>query len=334
MKTFHIAGLEPLAPVVPAPMSGYSDRAWREIARAMGCNYLIVPLVSAEGLARADVKTEALVDIEGERRPVVVQLFGSRPASLAAAAQRLEARGVSAIDLNLGCPARRIVAHDGGAALLKHPRLVAELMHALRSAVHCPVTAKIRAGWDESSPPAVEIARILEAEGAAAIAIHARTGRQQFKGTADWRVIAAVKQAVRIPVIGNGDIRSGADAWRMCCETGCDAVMIGRAAIGNPWLWREALAWLAAEGPPPTPPAPPSLAERLDMLRQHAALMARYRGEPRGIVEFRKHAVQYLRGVRNSRPLKHVFLSCTTLADIAAAIEAFQAAAAERPLHS
>ena len=328
MGPFYLRGLGELAPVVPAPMSGFADRSWREIARRMGCELVVVPMVSAEGLVRDDAKTRALVDIEGEAAPVAVQLFGTRPEALAEAARRVEAMGASAVDLNLGCPTRRVVRHEGGAALLKHPDLVARLMGALRRAVAIAVTVKMRAGWDETGPCAVELARVVEGEGADAIALHARTGRQQFAGAADWRWITAVKAAVTIPVIGNGDVCSGEDAWRMQRETGCDAVMIGRAAVGNPWLWREALSATrrtAAGGPPDDQPAPPSLRERLDMLLEHARLMAHYRGEPRGVIEFRKHAVRYVKGMPGARAIKTTLMACTTIAEIE------QAVATEQP---
>lgn len=307
-----------------APLSGFSDRAWRDISRRMGCPLLFVPMISAEGLVRGDLKTRILIDIGGEARPIAVQLFGSRPEALAEAARQIADMGASAVDLNLGCPAHRVVRHEGGAALLKHPDLVTQLVRAMRQAVAIPLTVKMRAGWDESGPSAVEIARIIEAEGADALTVHGRTGRQQFKGVADWRPIADIKVAIRIPVIGNGDVRTGEDAWRMRRETGCDAVMIGRGSLGNPWLWRETLAWLAAGGPPDNPPIPPTLRERLDMLVEHARLMTRYRGEPRGAIEFRKHAVHYLKGMRDAKSLKKALMACMAVLEIERAVEGYR----------
>jgi len=320
----RVRGLGDLSPVVPAPMSGYTDRAWREIARAMGCELVVVPLISAEGLVRAQPKTLELLDIEGEQPPVSVQLFGNRPESLAEAAKRIEQIGVQAVDINLGCPARKVVRHNAGAAALKRPDIVAQLVGAVRRAVSITLTVKMRAGWDKSENTTAELARVIEAQGADAIALHARTGCQQFKGAADWNSIAEAKAAVHIPVIGNGDVRSGEDAWRMHCQTGCDGVMIGRAAVGNPWLWRDALAWLAAKGQPPQPLVPPTVHERLDMLAHHACLIARHRGEPRGIVEFRKHAIQYIKGMRQGKSLKEALVTCTTAADIEQAVEAYR----------
>jgi nifR3 family TIM-barrel protein len=324
MRTWRLRQLGELAAVVPAPMSGYGDRAWRELARSMGCDLVHVPMISAEGLARDDAKTRALIDVEGEAPPVAVQLFGTRPEALAEASRKVEALGVAAVDLNLGCPARRVVRHEGGVALLKHPDLVRDILAAMRQAVALPLTVKTRTGWERPDPDTLEIARIVEGEGADALALHARTGRQQFTGRADWRWIAAAREAVAIPVIGNGDIESGEDAWRMQRETGCDAVMIGRAAVGRPWLWREALAWLAAEGPPPGPPASPGRDERLDTLIEHARLMAGHRGEPRGIVEFRKHAVRYVRGMRGGKSLKQTLVTCSTLDEVQQAVRAFR----------
>ena len=322
--SFQLRGLGELASVVPAPMSGYGDRAWREVARRMGCQLLTVPIISAEGLARGEAKTRSLIDIEGEPRPIAVQLFGSRPEALAEAARQVEAIGASAVDLNLGCPARRVVRHEGGAALLKHPDLVARLVGAMRRVVAVPLTVKMRAGWDERSPSAVEIARVVEAEGADAVTVHGRTGCQQFQGAADWQPIAEVKAAVRIPVIGNGDVRTGEDAWRMRRETGCDAVMIGRGALGNPWLWRDALAWLVAEGPPDDPLPPPTRQEKLEMLMEHVRLMVLYKGERRGVIEFRKHAAHYLRGVHGSKALRQKLMAFTEIAEIEQAVEKYR----------
>jgi nifR3 family TIM-barrel protein len=301
-------------------MSGYSDRAAREIWRRVGCELVIVPLISAEGLVRDDPKTWRLVDIVGEAPPVAVQVFGRRPEALAEAARRIEAAGVSGVDLNLGCPARKVVRHDNGAGLLKHPGLVREIVASMRRAVAIALTVKIRAGWDEGSPPAEELARIIEGEGADAIAIHGRTGRQMFRGAADWRSIAAVKAAVSIPVIGNGDVRSHEDAWRMVCETGCDGVMIGRAAIGNPWLLRDARIRLESGGRTDGLPEPPTPGDRIEMMLEHLRMMVRFAGEPRAVIEFRKHAVHYLKGIAGAKLLKSALLTARTLGEVEKAV--------------
>jgi len=321
---FAIRGLGTLPPVVPAPMAGYGDRAWREIIRRMGCRLVVVPMVSAEGLARGDRKTLGLLDIEGEIAPVVVQIFGSRPEGLAEAARRLESLGVSGVDLNFGCPARRVAAHGGGAAVLKNPALLADLVGAVRRAVALPLTVKMRAGWDESAPGVEELVRVAEGEGADAIALHARTGKQMFTGEADWDRIAEAKRAATVPIIGNGDIRSGEDALRMMRLTGCDAVMIGRAALGNPWLFAEALDRLGALGRSGESSRQPSPDERLEMMLEHARLAARWKGEVRGIVEFRKHAVCYVRGLRGAKHLRQALVSCSTLSEVERAVESYR----------
>jgi len=325
MAPFRINGLGELAPVIPAPMSGYTDRAMRDVARRMGCTYTVVPLVSAEGLARDDRGTRALLDIGGEPRPVCVQLFGARPEALAESARRAQELGASAVDLNLGCPARRVVRHEGGVGLMKNPEHVRAIVAAMRRAVTIPLTVKLRAGWDCTGfPTAVEIARILEGEGADAVTVHGRTARQMFTGQADWRWVAEVRQAVAIPVIGNGDICSGEHAWRMLRQTACQAVMIGRGAIGNPWVLRDALAWIEADGPPADPPPEPTVDERLAMMLDHLCLMAGYRGEARAAIEFRKHATRYIRGITYAKPLKQALVSATSVAQVEQAVAAFR----------
>lgn len=309
--------------MVPAPMSGYGDRAWREMCRRMGCDLVVVPIISADGLIRDDAKTAALIDTDGEAPPVAVQLFGKEPASMAEAARRIEAAGHSAVDLNLGCPAKRVVRHEGGSALLKNPDQVRAVVAAMRAAVSVPLTVKLRASWDGAEPGPAELARIVEGEGADALAIHARTSRQMYTGRAHWPWIAEAKEAVNIPVIGNGDILKGEDAARMIRETGCDAAMVGRGMLGNPWLLRDALTWVRADGTPDPPPAPPSAADRLATLVDHARLMARHLGEPRGVILFRKHAVRYVKGLRNSKVLKQALTACETVAAVEEAVAAF-----------
>lgn len=321
MGSFQLRGVGELPDVVPAPMAGYGDRACRDVARRMGCRLVFVPMISAEGILHGDTKTHALVDIEGEAAPVAVQLFGTRPEALAEAARWVESHGASVVDLNLGCPARRIVANGGGAALLQHPDLVADLVGTIRRAVNISFTVKMRAGWDDGGTCTAELARIVEAEGADALAVHGRTGRQMFTGHANWQWIAAAKEAVSIPVLGNGDIHTGEDAWRMRRETNCDAVMIGRAATGNPWVLRDALAWSGGADPPRQTPAPPDDQERLETLLDHVRRMAGCRGEPRGVIEFRKHAVAYVKGMRGARALKQTLVACETVADVERALE-------------
>lgn len=300
------------APVLPAPMCGISDRAWRILAREQGCQLVYTQMVSSEALLHDHRKTWDLLNLKDEEGPVAVQLFGCKPDDLADTARMLEEAGADVVDFNMGCPARKIVKTQGGSSLLREPVRVREILRAMRRALQGPFTVKIRAGWNRLGDEAFTIARIAEEEGVDAITLHARTREQGFKGQADWSIIAALKQRSRIPVIGNGDVRTADDARRMIRETGCDAVMIGRGIIGNFWLLGQALARLRGK---PEPPAP-SLSERLAMMRRHAGLMAERRGIPRGLIEFRKHAVQYLRGIRGSHAVKLSLMQVRTLDEL------------------
>lgn len=237
-----------------------------------------------------------------EERPMGLQLFGSEPDLLAQAAQEAKKLGAELIDLNLGCPTPRIVRNGEGGALLKQPRLCSEIFKAVVEAVSCPVTAKLRAGWDESRINAVEIARRAEDAGVKALTVHGRTVAQGFSGRADWEIIARVKEAVGIPLFGNGDIASAEDAAAMLTLCNCDGIAIGRAALGNPWIFKQVRARL--EGREPAPP--PTLPERLEVFRRHLELSCNFRGEREALGEMRRQAGRYLRGfpgaarIRNS----------------------------------
>ncbi len=313
----RLRGLLVDPPVVPAPMCGISDRAWRRLAREEGASFAFTQMASCEAVVHNDRKTWDLLDIEGEpggEGPVGIQLFGCRPEALAEAAARLEAAGAALVDLNMGCPARKVVNSLGGSALLRHPELTREIFRAMRRAVKGPLTVKLRAGWDKYGEDAFAAARLAEEEGLDAITLHARTREQGFKGRADWSVIAALRERARLPVIGNGDIATADDAERMFRETGCDAVMIGRGLMGNPWLLGRIAARIRGAPEPP----PPTLAGRIDRMIHHARLMAERRGEARGVTEFRKHAVAYLRGIPGSREVKTALMQTRSLAELEA----------------
>ncbi len=243
----RIGALELRNNLVAAPMAGLSSLPYRLLAIEQGCGLAISEMVSAEGTLRAHERTRRYFASAEAARPFGVQLFGASPDSMALAVEALEEEPVDLIDINMGCPVKKVCSKGAGAALMCTPRLAEAVVRAAREKTRRPLTVKIRSGWDEGKLNCVEIARIAEAAGADAVAVHPRTKRQEFRGKADWRHIAEVKKAVSIPVIGNGDVKSREDAVRMISETGCDGVMIGRAAVGNPWIFRQILA--AADAP-------------------------------------------------------------------------------------
>jgi len=303
-------------PVVAAPMAGITDKAFRLLAREMGCALTFTEMISAQALLAGSRKTMAMLDIEGES-PVAVQLFGSRPGDLARAARLAAAAGADIIDLNMGCPTPKIVKNGEGAALMRDPRLAGEIVAAVADAVPLPVTVKMRRGWDADSPDAVEVAGVAAEAGAAAVTVHGRYRVEFYSGRADWGIIRAVKEAVDIPVIGNGDVWTSADARRMLDETGCDGVMIGRAARGYPWIFRETVHYLATGRQSP----PPSGAERVAMALRHLDLLIRYKGEETAVLQMRKHASWYTRGLPHAARLRERLQKAATVAELRVLIE-------------
>jgi tRNA-dihydrouridine synthase B len=283
------------APFILAPLAGYTDGPTRRLARRLGAAMVWTEMVSAEGVVRESAKTFELLAFDPSERPIAFQLFGSRPEPMARAAARVAGLGPDVIDLNAGCPARKVVRSGSGAALMADLSLLREITSAV-----LPVTAKIRSGWDEGSVNAPEAARALEEAGARAVSVHPRTRSQGFKGASDWSVISEVKRAVAIPVIGSGDVRTPEDAVAMLERTGCDGVMIGRAAVGNPWIFARARE--LAEGRRQSPA--PSLADRIRLSITHLDLMVVAKGERRGVMEMRKHIVAYLRGFPGASDLR------------------------------
>lgn len=283
-------------PLVLAPMAGITDSAFRRIVKEMGADLVYTEMISDKALVFGNKKTGEMIRLEPEERPASCQIFGSDPAFMARAARIVEDAGADLIDINMGCPTPKIVRNGEGAALMRNPRLAAEIIRAVVSAVARPVTVKIRKGWDNNSVNAVEIARIAASEGARAVAVHGRTRDQLYSGKADWGIIAKVKRAVDIPVIGNGDVRSPRDAKRMLDETGCDAVMIGRGTLGNPWIFRETRRFLLYGETIP----PPTLDERLSMMLRHLEMAIQEKGEHIAILQMRKHLAWYLHGLRDS----------------------------------
>jgi len=314
--TFRIGGVELANRVVAAPMAGITDRAFRELAREMGAGLTCTEMISAQALVHGSRKTEWLLNIAGES-PICVQLFGSDPLILARAARMAVEAGADIVDLNMGCPTPKIVKSGEGCALMRDPKRAGGIVAAVTAAVPVPVTVKMRKGWDEGYPDAVELAGTVAAAGAAAVTVHGRLRTEFFGGQADWSIIRAVKDAVPIPVIGNGDVQSGKDAADMLAVTGCDAVMIGREARGNPWIFRSVLHYLETGRELP----PPSRAERVAMALRHFDLLVRYKGEGRAVLEMRKHLAWYTRGLRGAARLR----ARLHLADSAAAVRTLAA---------
>ncbi len=286
--------------VLLAPMAGVTDLPFRLLCREQGAGLSGMEMVSAKAIMYHNKNTEALLAIHPEELPVSLQLFGSDADIISGMAQRVEERPFAVLDINMGCPVPKVVNNGEGSALMKNPALVEEIVGKTVRAVRKPVTVKIRKGFDDEHVNAVEIAKAAECAGAAAVAVHGRTREQFYAGKADWNIIAQVKRAVKIPVIGNGDITDGESARRMMEETGCDGVMIGRAARGNPWIFREVIAYLK-EG---RMCERPSAEERKETVLRHAALLLEYKGEYTGIREMRKHVSWYTAGYPHSAKIR------------------------------
>ena len=287
-------------PYVLAPMAGVTDLPFRLLCKEQGAGLLCMEMVSAKALQYKNKNTKALLSIHPEEYPVSLQLFGSEPDVISEQAKALEELPFQILDINMGCPVPKVVKNGEGSALMKQPRLVHEIVSRTVKATRKPVTVKIRKGFDDTCVNAVEIARIIEDAGAAAVAVHGRTREQYYSGKADWDIIRQVKEAVRIPVIGNGDVTCVEDALHMMEQTGCDGVMIGRGARGNPWIFRELKCYDETGRIPPRP----EIGEIREMMLRHARLQVKYKGEYSGIREMRGHVSWYTRGLRGSARLR------------------------------
>lgn len=304
-----------------APMAGITDLPFRTIVRGLGCGLAFTEMVSAAGLVRQKGKTCRYLDTSQEDRPLGVQLFGSDPETLAEAARMAADSGADLIDLNMGCPVKKVIKTGSGAALMRDPHRADAVLRAMRKATDLPLTVKIRAGWRPSEINALTIGRIAEQAGADAVTLHPRTVDQGFGGRADWKLIAALKAQLKIPVIGSGDVRLPEDAVRLFGETGCDGIMVGRGALGNPWLIGNICRRLSGREL-----LNPTLDERLEVIRRHLAMVVAYDGQRKGTRDFRKHLLWYTKGLRGGARFRAAAGQITDPASVEAVLrDTFQA---------
>lgn len=308
--------------VVLAPMAGIGNSSYRRIVKEMGCGLVFAEMVSDKALFYQNQKTIDMLYMTEEERPIAQQIFGSDVDSFVQASKLIEeVMHPDIIDINMGCPVPKVALRaQAGAALLKDPSKIYEIVHAVCQAVSVPVTVKIRSGWDQSHINALEVAKACEKAGAKAISIHARTRSQGYTGRADWNIIKQVKQAVSIPVIGNGDVKTPMDAKRMLDETGCDAVMIGRACLGNPWLIRDTVSYLSTG----VIPDAPSSTSKIAMCLKHLSYLSSIKDERVAILEIRNHIAWYLKGLKGANEIKNTIYQCQTIRDIILILEQYQ----------
>lgn len=314
-KAASLGGLTVDPPLVLAPMAGATNPPYRKLCREFGAGMVVTEMVSAKGIVSGDAKTWSLVDIQPDEHPVAVQLYGCEPYELAEAARRIEALGADSVDVNMGCPMKKVVRTGRGAALLKDPTKVEAIAAAMTSAVDIPVTAKIRAGWEDAN--AVEVGRALENGGAAGVTIHGRTRSDMYNDHVDLDVIAELKQSIQITVIGNGDVRDIASCDRMFERTGCDAVMVARGCLGNPWLFAELSSHL--KGTTTNIDRSPQAVRAV--VRRHLALYVQFYGVRRTCLEFRKHALWYFRNTPGHAVLRRLLSQLETVEAVEAAID-------------
>ena len=303
--------------LILAPMAGVTDLPYRLICRSMGCGMVVTEMVSAKSILYKNKNTKTLLEVLPQERPAAVQLFGSDPDILGEIAAQIEDGPYDMIDFNMGCPVPKIVGNGEGSALMREPKKVEQILSSMVSHVKKPVTVKFRKGFNDTSVNAVEIAKIAESCGVAAVAVHGRTREQYYSGKADWEIIRQVKEAVKIPVIGNGDVFQPEDAEAMLKQTGCDGVMIGRGAKGNPWIFSRTQHYLETGEILPGP----SVAEIRDMILHHGSLLSQYKGEKMAMREMRKHMAWYTAGLPHSAALRNEINQIETLDEMKQLLE-------------
>lgn len=317
MSGLQIGNVALQSNIILAPMAGVSDLPFRLLCSKMGAGMVCMEMVSAKAIYYNNKNTEDLLTIHPDEGIVSLQLFGSDPEIMASQAKRIEERPFQILDINMGCPVPKVVGNGEGSALMKNPVLAGKIIEAVAKAIKKPVTVKIRKGFDDEHVNAVEMAHVAEESGAAAVAVHGRTRQQYYSGKADWDIIAAVKDAVKIPVIGNGDVVDGESALRMFKETSCDGIMVGRAAQGNPWIFREINAYLEKGEILQRP----SYEEMRDVVKQHANLQLEFKGEYTGVREMRKHLAWYTTGMPHSAAFRNSINLVETAEDMMKAID-------------
>jgi tRNA-dihydrouridine synthase B len=313
MDNLNIGGVPLKSHAVLAPMAGVSDRAYRELCVRFGAAYCVSEMVSSKALSFNSKKSEELMEISDLERPCGIQIFGDDPKCMADAAKHALENKPDIIDINMGCPAPKISSNGSGSALMKNPRLCGEIVKAVTAVTDIPVTVKIRKGWDDDSVNAVEVAKICESAGAAAITVHGRTRQQYYKPPVDYDIIRAVRGSVSVPVIANGDIDSAERAKEVMDITGCDLVMIGRATLGNPWIFSQINAYLEN---PNVKIHTPDLEERLGVMIEHIGKMVEYKGEHMAMLQARKLVVGYFKGMKGAAALRNEAGKIKTLDDL------------------
>ena len=313
MDNLNIGGVPLKSHAVLAPMAGVSDRAYRELCVRFGAAYCVSEMVSSNALSFNSKKSEELMEISDLERPCGIQIFGDDPKCMADAAKHALENKPDIIDINMGCPAPKISTNGSGSALMKNPRLCGEIVKAVTAVTDIPVTVKIRKGWDDDSVNAVEVAKICESAGAAAITVHGRTRQQYYKPPVDYDIIRAVRESVSVPVIANGDIDSAERAKEVMDITGCDLVMIGRATLGNPWIFSQINAYLEN---PNVKIHTPDLEERLGVMIEHISKMVEYKGEHMAMLQARKLVVGYFKGMKGAAALRNEAGKIKTLDDL------------------